>query len=72
MQHIPPSEGTNFTATQQIPIPHLVSKDQSHSAVCEMFRNAVSCYRYQLLASRENSKLEDTPCRLSATVFSIY
>ena len=103
MEHIPSSEGTNFTATQQIPIPHLVSNDQSHSSprlkwsvpfltsfqmispiphlvsndqshseVCEMFRKAVSCYRYQLLAPRENSKLEDTPCRLSATVFSIY
>ena len=72
MEHIPPSEGTNSTATQQIPIPHLVSNDQSQSEVCEIFCNAVSCYRYQLLAPRENSKLEDTPCRLSATVFSIY
>ena len=72
MEHIPSSEGTNFTATQQIPIPHLVSNDQSHSEVCEMYRNAVSCYRYQLLAPRENSKLEDTHCRLSATVFPIY
>jgi len=52
LEHIPPSEGTNFTATQQILIPHLVSNKQSNSEVCEMFRKAVSCYRYQLLAPR--------------------
>ena len=72
MEHIHSPEGTNFTATQQIPIPHLVSNEQSYSEVCEMFRNAVNCYGYEMLAPRENSKLEDTPCRLSATVFSIY
>ena len=72
IEHIPSCEDTNFAATQAIPIPYLCSNDQSQSEVCELFRNAVSCYGLELLALHAISKEEDTPCRLSATVFSLY
>ena len=39
---------------------------------CEIFRNAVSCYGVEMLATRPTTKLEDTPCRMSAVVYSIY
>jgi len=37
--------------------------------VCEMFRNAASSLGVQLLAPRATTKLEDTPCRMSAVVY---
>jgi len=34
--------------------------------------NAVSCYGVELLASRPTTKLEVTPCWMSAVVYSVY
>jgi hypothetical protein len=38
----------------------------------EVFRNISSFYGEELLAPRPTPKLEDTPCRLSATAYSIH
>ena len=40
------------------------------SMFCEILLNAVSCYGVELLATRPTTKLEDTPCRKSAVVYS--
>jgi len=34
--------------------------------------NAVNCQDVVLLATRPTTKLEDTPCRMSAVVYSVY
>ena len=39
---------------------------------CGILLNAVNCYGVELLATRPTTKLEDTPCRMSAVVYSIY
>jgi len=43
----------------------------SGPGLCEIFRNAVSCYDVDL-AARSTTKLEDSPCRMSVTAFSVY
>jgi len=40
--------------------------------LCDIFRKAVSCQVVDFLATRPTIKLEDTPCRVSAAVYSIY
>ena len=54
---------------------HLLHRSKGSVQVpwfCEILLNAVSCYGVELLAIRPNSKLEDTPCRISAVVYSVY
>jgi hypothetical protein len=39
---------------------------------CEILLNAVSCYGVEFFATRPNKKLEDTPRRMLAVVYSVY
>jgi hypothetical protein len=39
---------------------------------CEVFCNIISFYGEELLASCQTPKLEDRPCRMSVTAYSIY
>ena len=40
--------------------------------LCEIYRNAGRCYGVELLGTRPTTKLEDTPCRMSVAVYSVY
>jgi len=42
------------------------------SRLCEMLLNAVSCYDVELLAPRTTIKVENTPCLVSDTAYSVY
>ena len=37
-----------------------------------MFSNTVGCYDVELLVTHPTTKLEDPPCRMSATAYSVY
>ena len=56
----------------QFPVLTSFQKISPYPRLCEPFRNAVSCYSVELLAQGSTSKLEDTPYRISATLYSVY
>jgi hypothetical protein len=45
---------------------------QSGPRLCDMFRKKDNFYGEELLAPRPTPKLEDHPCRLLATAYSMY
>jgi len=56
----------------QFPLITSFQRKSTSSRLCDIFRKAVSCQVVDILASRPTIKLEDTPCRVSAAVYSIY
>jgi hypothetical protein len=63
---------STFQIQFPIPNPHIVPKISPSPRLCETFRNAVSCYDVELLATRPTNKPEDTPFRMSVAVYSVY
>jgi hypothetical protein len=61
-------------AKSHVQFPFLISfqKISLSPWFCEILRNAVSCYGVELLATRPTTKLEETPCRMSAVVYLVY
>ena len=51
---------STFQISFAIPIPYIVPKISLSPRLCEIFRNAVSCYGVELLSTRPTNKLEDT------------
>ena len=63
---------STFQVSFPVPIHYIVPKISPSPRLCEIFRNAVSCYGIELLATRPTTQLEDIPCRMSVAVYSLY
>jgi len=63
---------STFQISFPIPNSYIHANISVSPRLCEIFRNAVSCYGVELLATLATTKLEDTPCRMSVAVYSVY
>jgi hypothetical protein len=62
----------NLISNFQFPILTPLQSFSPSPRLCEIFRNAISCYGVELLATLATTILEDTPCRMCVAVYSVY